>query len=171
MKNGVDVIWYVLSQQPRPPTKQDQETEWCTNRMPYDGRDVCVCVEGRGGEGQRCAKGYAAANSHHLRFIAKKYQYTKAPSVETPSDPATTSPPADAVMVAFHALAVAAVVTGVVAVHTTAHLGGAWPLPAKVVAADGESVSVSGISSGADFAVQLQVAYSEVFAGVGVFAG
>ena len=33
------------------------------------------------------------------------------------------------------------------------------------------SVSVSGISSGADFAVQLQVAFPQTFAGVGVFAG
>eukprot|EP00039_Didymoeca_costata_P004336 m.72698 g.72698 ORF g.72698 m.72698 type:complete len:363 (-) comp12349_c0_seq3:197-1285(-) len=32
-------------------------------------------------------------------------------------------------------------------------------------------VSVSGISSGADLAVQLQVAYADVFSGVGVFAG
>jgi len=36
---------------------------------------------------------------------------------------------------------------------------------------DATGCSVSGISSGADFAVQLQVAYSSLFAGVGVFAG
>ena len=43
------------------------------------------------------------------------------------------------------------------------------PLPRLRIAADG--VSVSGLSSGADFVVQLQVAFSSVVRGVGVFAG
>jgi len=43
------------------------------------------------------------------------------------------------------------------------------PLPQLLI--DPKGISVSGISSGADFAVQLQVAYSSLFAGVGVFAG
>jgi len=36
---------------------------------------------------------------------------------------------------------------------------------------DPEGISVSGISSGADFAIQFQVAFSSVVKGVGVFAG
>lgn len=36
---------------------------------------------------------------------------------------------------------------------------------------DPATVSISGISSGADLVVQLQVAYSSLFVGVGVFAG
>jgi len=36
---------------------------------------------------------------------------------------------------------------------------------------DHSAISVSGISSGADFVVQFQVAYSAVVNGVGVFAG
>ena len=72
-------------------------------------------------------------------------------------------------MLAFCALAAAVVMTDVAA-QPAAPLDGP-ALPAGVVPADGASVSVSGISSGADFAVQLQVAYSEMFAGVGVFAG
>merc|ERR1711862_440815 len=43
------------------------------------------------------------------------------------------------------------------------------PLPPLNV--DPAGISVSGISSGADFAVQLQVAYSSLFVGAGVFAG
>ena len=75
-------------------------------------------------------------------------------------------------MLAFCALAAAVVMTDVAA-QPAAPLDGPalTALPAGVVPADGASVSVSGISSGADFAVQLQVAYSEMFAGVGVFAG
>eukprot|EP00040_Diaphanoeca_grandis_P012459 m.63123 g.63123 ORF g.63123 m.63123 type:complete len:378 (+) comp23243_c0_seq1:36-1169(+) len=42
-------------------------------------------------------------------------------------------------------------------------------LPKGIASSTG--VSVSGISSGADLAVQLQVAYSSVFVGAGVFAG
>ena len=51
---------------------------------------------------------------------------------------------------------------------TPAAAAGAAPLPR--VRIDPAGVSVSGISSGADMVVQLQVAYSDVFAGVGVFA-
>ena len=36
---------------------------------------------------------------------------------------------------------------------------------------DSNAVSASGLSAGADFVVQLQVAYSSLFAGIGVFAG
>jgi hypothetical protein len=43
------------------------------------------------------------------------------------------------------------------------------PLPAINV--DPASVTVSGISSGADFAVNLHVAHSSIIRGVGVFAG
>eukprot|EP00756_Hemistasia_phaeocysticola_P000166 Hpha_TRINITY_DN10115_c0_g1::TRINITY_DN10115_c0_g1_i1::g.131432::m.131432 len=43
------------------------------------------------------------------------------------------------------------------------------PLPRLRISADG--ISVSGLSSGADFVVQFQVAFSSVVRGVGVFAG
>ena len=42
-------------------------------------------------------------------------------------------------------------------------------LPQLHIAKDG--VSISGLSSGADFVVQFQVAFSEVVKGLGVFAG
>ena len=73
-------------------------------------------------------------------------------------------------MLAFRTLAAATAAAAAAATVTMTDADG-HALPAGVVAADGASVSVSGISSGADFAVQLQVAYSEMFAGVGVFAG
>ena len=43
------------------------------------------------------------------------------------------------------------------------------PLPKLSI--DRKGVSVSGLSSGADFVVQFQVAFSNVCNGVGVFAG
>ena len=46
---------------------------------------------------------------------------------------------------------------------------GPSPLPKLDIAKNG--VSISGLSSGADFVVQFQVAFSEVVNGLGVFAG
>ena len=43
------------------------------------------------------------------------------------------------------------------------------PLPALDI--DPEGITISGISSGADFVVNLHVAHSSVIRGVGVFAG
>ena len=43
------------------------------------------------------------------------------------------------------------------------------PLPALSI--DPTGISISGLSSGADFVVQFQVAFSSLISGVGVFAG
>ena len=45
------------------------------------------------------------------------------------------------------------------------------PLLPTDLAIDPTGISISGISSGADFVVQLQVAHSALIKGVGVFAG
>ena len=45
------------------------------------------------------------------------------------------------------------------------------PAPLPRLRIDPSSISVSGLSSGADFAAQFQVAYSKTVTGVGVFAG
>jgi hypothetical protein len=43
------------------------------------------------------------------------------------------------------------------------------PLPALPI--DASAISISGISSGADLAVQFSIAYADIIMGVGVFAG
>lgn len=47
--------------------------------------------------------------------------------------------------------------------------GGPSPLPKLDIVKNG--ISISGLSSGADFVVQFQVAFSEIVNGLGVFAG
>eukprot|EP00040_Diaphanoeca_grandis_P026118 m.145788 g.145788 ORF g.145788 m.145788 type:complete len:407 (+) comp30454_c0_seq1:125-1345(+) len=49
--------------------------------------------------------------------------------------------------------------------------GNVNPIPDLSSSIDPSAISVSGLSSGADFVVQLQVAFSSVINGVGVFAG
>ena len=50
-------------------------------------------------------------------------------------------------------------------------VGGTFGFNDLRLSIDPHAVSISGISSGADMAVQMQVAYSESICGVGVFAG
>ena len=47
----------------------------------------------------------------------------------------------------------------------------ATPALPRLPSIDTSAISISGLSSGADFAVQFQVAYSETIMGLGVFAG
>ena len=54
---------------------------------------------------------------------------------------------------------------------TSSALVASSPAPLPKLNIDASAISVSGLSSGADFVVQFQVAYSSVITGVGVFAG